>query len=92
MHDQYLRERPLLEEIKMLRRQKEEAERRVAIAEQENRTLVRRVKDLEGEVVGLRKRASVTLDGIDTSTFGGVSRDHLISLKAEKTSARENAH
>lgn len=92
LHDQYLRERPLLEEIKMLRRQKEEAERRVAIAEQENRTLVRRVKDLEGEVVGLRKRASVTMDGIDTSTFGGVSRDHLISLKAEKTSARENAH
>ena len=54
MHDQYLRERPLLEEIKMLRKQKEEAERRVAMAEQENRALLRRVKDLEGEVFGLR--------------------------------------
>jgi hypothetical protein len=61
------------------------------MADQENRALVRRVKDLEGEVLGHKKRASVTLDGIDTSTFGGVSKDHLISLRTE-TSARENVH
>ena len=55
------------------------------MAEQENRALVRRVKDLEGEFAGLKKRGSVTLDGIDTSTFGGVSKDHLISLKTENS-------
>ena len=54
--------------------------------------MVRRVKDLEGEVVGLRKRASVTLDGIDTSTFGGATKDHLISIKTETSGARENVH
>jgi len=66
----------------MLRRQKEEAERRILMSEQENRALIRRVQDLEQEVSILKKKSvSMTLDGMDTSTFGGVSRDHLMSLK-----------
>jgi hypothetical protein len=43
LHEQYLRERPLLEEIRQLRAGKEEAERRVQIVEKENRQLVDRV-------------------------------------------------
>jgi len=47
LHEQYLRERPLLEEIRQLRAGKEEAERRVQIVEKENRQLVDRVRILE---------------------------------------------
>jgi hypothetical protein len=47
LHEQYLRERPLLEEIRLLRNGKEEAERRLEIVEKENRTLVNRIRVLE---------------------------------------------
>jgi hypothetical protein len=47
LHEQYLRERPLLEEIRLLRSGKEEAERRLETTERENRTLVNRVRVLE---------------------------------------------
>jgi hypothetical protein len=47
LHEQYLREKPLLEEIRQLRNSKEEAERRLDIVEKENRTLINRVRVLE---------------------------------------------
>jgi len=59
----------------MLRKQKEEVERRLIMSEQENRALLRRIKDLEDNVSMLNRKASLTLDGLDTSTFGRVPHD-----------------
>ncbi len=47
LHAQYLREKPLLDEIRLLRQGKDEAERRLRLVEGENRALLRRVKELE---------------------------------------------
>ena len=46
MHQQYLREKPLLEEIKLLRVARDDMERRLRATESENYALIGRVREL----------------------------------------------